>query len=81
MDDAMLTTKDNPHNPFTEYIPWWTWDLIHGYNTCGRLAKLAYTSPDLPDSVNEAAIDQAMQDIVSSDPLGVYKIVTPKDYN
>lgn len=76
MDNVMLTTKDNPFDPFTEYGAWYTWDLAHGYNTCGWLAKLAYTSPDLPDEANEIEIDNAMKRMVEIDPLQMHTIVT-----
>lgn len=80
MDDTFLTTRDNPYNPFTEYVAWYGWDIVHHHpNTSGWLAKLAHTSPDLSDSVNENVIAQAMQTIVDTDP-DTYRIVTPKDY-
>ena len=32
MNDYMLTTTDNPYNPWTEYEDWYLWDQQHGYN-------------------------------------------------
>nr|DAR66127.1 MAG TPA: hypothetical protein [Caudoviricetes sp.] len=28
----MLTTEDNPFNPWTQYELWRRWDIDHGYN-------------------------------------------------
>ena len=37
--DSMLTTFDNPFNPFTEFDRWWKEDLLLGHNCCGLLAN------------------------------------------
>ena len=34
---AMLSTADNPWNPFTNFNEWYAFDVVHGYNSCGVL--------------------------------------------
>lgn len=79
MEDAMLTTYDNPYNPFTEFDSWLKRDLILGHDCCGLLAKYSNTSEVLSDELNEESIDQAMKEIVKEEPM-VYRIVIEKDY-
>ena len=38
--DVMLTTFDNPYNPFDDYDKWWQWDKDNDYNTPELLARV-----------------------------------------
>ena len=49
MEKYMLTTEDNPFNPFTQWDDWYFYDLSKGYNTCERLARIAKPGFVLPD--------------------------------
>lgn len=70
----MLTTKDNPHNPFTEFDDWFMFDELKGYHTCGYIDRIAKTSNDLPDEINKLIIDVAIEEIVALEPE-IYKKV------
>lgn len=76
MEDAMLTTLDNPYNPFTQWKEWYSFDVQKGYNTCAYLARIAKTSDELSDMDNELAIDEAMNEIVRFNLTGNYIKVT-----
>ena len=80
MKDKMLTTYDNPINPFENFSLWWKFDLRLGHDCCGTLAREALTSDVFSDEQNRKAIHDAMDYIVSKEPL-IYKIVTKDDYN
>lgn len=71
-NNFMLTTLDNPFNPFTQFDAWFNYDTTKGYNTCAYLARVAKTSDELSDSDNELAIVQAMDEIVNINLLGNY---------
>ena len=49
MIESMLTTVDNPHDPFTEYTAWYAFDVAAGHHTNSFLARLVKTSDDLSD--------------------------------
>lgn len=69
MDDEVityLTTEDNPWNPFTNWDEWIHYDIIKGYYTCERLARIAKTSSVLPDSINEESTEDAMNQLVNT---------------
>lgn len=77
-DDHMLSTSDNPWNPFTDFNEWYTWDMSHGYDTSGLLDRIAKTSMDLSDADFERAIEDAMDEIVKYNVSGVHiKVVNP----
>ena len=50
MFDCMLSTFDNPFNPFEQFIPWFMFDTEKGYNCCSRLARIAQIGEDFTDT-------------------------------
>lgn len=77
-EDSMLTTIDNPFNPFEDFIQWWKKDLLLGHDCCGLLAREANINDLASENVNDRDITDAMDRIVKEDPI--YKIVYPTDY-
>lgn len=75
----MLTTKDNPYNPYTHFDEWYVFDETHGYHSCSYLAHVTKTSDELSPTDNEAAIDAAIDEIIAQDVLNLYvKAIDPK---
>ena len=72
--EYMLTTVDNPYDPFTQFDEWYAFDEQNGYCSCGLLARLVVDSDDLTDEQNERAIDEAVDDILDLFP-DLYTIV------
>lgn len=72
--DYILTTFDNPYNPFVQWDLWLAFDERNGYDTNGLLARHAKTSNSLSDEDNEELIDTAVDEIMKLYP-GVYKVV------
>ena len=58
---CMLTTKDNPYDPFNQFDSWFIYDVTNGYNTCGYLARIAHTSDALTEPENNAEIERAIR--------------------
>lgn len=77
--DYMLTTYDNPINPFEDFIGWWKFDMLLGHDTCGTLAREANTSPMFSDEVNDKITVEAMDYLCSSEPM-LYRKVEKSDY-
>jgi len=76
MKQVMITTVDNPFDPFTEYKSWFLFDVDHNYNSDAFLARFARTSDELSDSENAAEIERAIDEIVRIDPLNIFKKVS-----
>lgn len=67
-----LTTTDNPYSPFTRFKQWYKFDYnVKGYRTCEYLDKMANTSPSFSDELNNRITDEAIDDIVMFDELGL----------
>ena len=75
---VMLTTTDNPFDPFTQFDDWYLYDESKGYHTCSYLARIAKTSSELSDLDNEIEVARAIDEIVSFNILGIYKKVEQK---
>lgn len=90
--DSMLTTIDNPWNPFTHFIDWYNHDTSYRIipevdpdvpvATCTSeyLDRVAITSPDFSEEENSREMMWAMQEIIDHDLFHIYKIVHPSDY-
>ena len=75
--DYMLTTIDNPYNPFTQFELWFKYDMIHGYNTCGLLDQTANVNKISDDRLNEKDVNDAINYIIEKNPF-LYKKVEDK---
>lgn len=71
----MLTTTDNPFDPFTQYDEWDSFDRAQGYYTSGLLARIVVTSDELSETDQDLAIEQGIDEIVSENVLGIYRKV------
>ena len=71
----MLTTIDNPFNPFTQWDEWLRYDEDHGYYTNGYLARISKASDDLSDADYDAENERAIDEICKFNLLGIYRKV------
>ncbi|MCX7817561.1 MAG: hypothetical protein N2317_08670, partial [Syntrophales bacterium] len=76
MRQSMLTTIDNPFDPFTQFDDWFAFDEGKGYHSCAYLARIAKTSDELSQQDEDLAIEQAIDEIVTLNILGIYRKVT-----
>lgn len=82
MANIMLSTIDNPFNPFTDWDSWKGYDEAKKYFTCEYLARIATTADDLTDEEYDKALDQAIDEIVNFNINGLYiKIYEDEKYN
>lgn len=78
-DQHMLSTNDNPYNPFTEWDDWLAWDTPR-YQSLSLLARVTRTSDDLPEQLADQAIEDAIDEIVTENVSGVHiKVKSPLD--
>ena len=72
---CMLTTFDNPYNPFDEFTSWFMFDEDKGYHSCAYLGRIAKTSEQLSDEENAQEIERAIDEIIKYDFQNIYKKV------
>lgn len=79
--EVMLTTIDNPYNPFTEFKEWFQFDVDNNYSTCSKIARLANTKDYMSITEQIAETERAIDRLIEIDPLDVYVKVynTEKD--
>ena len=73
--NSMLTTFDNPFDPFEQFSSWFMFDVEKGYNTCGKLARIAELSDDLTQVEVNVELERAIDEIIKHDPFNIYKKV------
>lgn len=74
--ETMLTTFDNPFDPFDEFISWFLFDVEKGYNTCSKLARIARSSDEFSTIEDKRETERAIDEIINYDFLNIYKKVT-----
>ena len=77
--EFMLTTVDNPFDPFEQFTSWLLFDDEKGYNTCGKLARITQFSDDMTEKEREIETYRAIDEIIDHDFLGIYVKAYKKD--
>lgn len=71
-EEFMLTTLDNPFNPFTQFDEWNRYDMQRGYHTCAYLARITTSSDEVSSTQEDLDIDKAMNEIIDLNLSGLY---------
>ena len=72
---VMLSTVDNPFDPFDDFTSWRRYDEEKGYYSCNYLARVANIADDMSQKEEDEEIERAIDEIVLRNPLGIYKKV------
>ncbi len=75
--NCMLTTFDNPFDPFEDFTSWFMFDVEKGYNTCSYLARIIKVTDDMTDQEINAENERAIDEIIKYDFMNIYKKVWP----
>ena len=73
--EAMITTVDNPFDPFEDFNQWFLYDEEKGYHTCSYLGRVVRTSDEMSDEEELQEIERAIDEIIANDVTGIYKKV------
>ena len=74
----MLTTLDNPFDPFNDFTSWYMFDCEKGHNTSSRLARIANIDSEMSQKEVDDEMDRAMDLIVKYDLEDKYVKVQEK---
>ena len=76
----MITTIDNPYNPFTNFRDWLMFDNEKGYQTADKLGRIVVDSEEFTEDESNAEVERAIDEMISFDPLPIYVKVKASDY-
>ena len=80
--EFMLTTIDNPFDPFDEFIPWRMFDIEKQHFCCEYLARIANVSDEMTQKEKNAEIERAIDEIIDHDFMHIYvKIRNDQEIN
>ena len=77
----MLTTIDNPFNPFEDFVNWYNFDCDYHYNTCDKIARIANVEEDFSQIEEIAEIERACDKVIALDPFNIYIKIYNKTEN
>jgi hypothetical protein len=77
--EVMLTTTDNPYDPFVQFDAWKAYDEVKGYYTCAYLGRIANTTNVLSEADESIAIDNAIDEIIKFNVTGNYVRAVQED--
>ena len=72
---CMLTTIDNPFDPFEQFDSWFLFDVEKGYYSCSKLARIAKLSDEMTQKEADEETERAIDEIIKHDFMNVYKKV------
>lgn len=75
----MVSTVDNPFNPWTQFDEWYAWDEAHGYCSCGLLERISRSSNELAPVDIHNAIQHAIDEITTENVSGMHTKVKRGD--
>ena len=78
---VILTTTDNPYDPFTKYDEWYQFDEMSGYHTCSYLARIVKSSEALSSLEEAEAVERAIDEILFFNITGNYIKVSNESEN
>jgi len=73
MKQCLLTTVDNPYNPFENFDEWFAFDVEKGYYSCSRLMRIAKVQDDFNEVETNNEIERAIDDIIKYDFTDKYQ--------
>lgn len=76
----MLSTSDNPWNPWTHFKEWNAYDMQAGYHTLAYLARVTVSSDEISEADQDLAVEQAIEDILRIHNGGIY-VAVPEPRN
>jgi len=77
----MLTTVDNPYNPFTQWDLWYNFDEKSGHCSCGYLARVSTLSDGFTEAESQRELNRAIDWIVKNDPSNLYRKVSADSFD
>lgn len=72
ISEPMLSTIDNPFNPFTDFDKWNQYDQAKGYFTLSYLARVVDYQNCITEEHRQNAREKAIDEILTLNPVKIY---------
>lgn len=72
-NEFMLTTVDNPFDPFEQFDSWLMFDKEKGYDSCEKIARTVELTSDMTQKEIDKATDEAIEKIIKYDFTNTFK--------
>lgn len=72
----MLTTHDNPYDPFDEFHEWFLYDIEHHYYSCSRLDRITEDKEGMTQREEIIEMERAIDEIIFHDDANIFKKVS-----
>lgn len=84
MAQVMLSTIDNPYNPFENFDEWYAFDELKAIEEnrptcCSYLARMLFESDDVSYNEQEEIMEMVIDDIVELNLTGKFVKITKKN--
>lgn len=73
--DYMLTTIDNPYNPFEDFDGWYAYDEQHNYKTLNLFARKAKTTALMSEIETNLVENRAIVALAKENFSGMHRII------
>lgn len=83
-EEVMLTTIDNPYNPFTNFSQWYMFDERQAMREnrptcCGYLARVYMAADDVSDNEFNQVMNDVIDEIVELNLSGKFKKINAEE--
>jgi len=83
-EEIMLTTVDNPYNPFDNFENWYAYDMLLASQqsrptVCSYLARIGHFSSQMTEELENRAYESAINEIVEFNVTGLYRKITESE--
>lgn len=77
--EHMLSTRDNPHNPWTHFEEWLVFDTLAGYHSLSLIGRLVYMVNELTQEDEDRITEEIISEIVEENVSGMHiRVPQPK---
>ena len=78
LEQLMLTTFDNPFNPFENFHDWFVFDIEKGYKCCEIVDRISNIRDEMSSTEKILAQNDAIERFIAVDPLHISTKVSIK---
>ena len=69
---CMLSTVNNPYNPFTEFHKWYKFDQVYEEGCAQYLAKVCLADDEMLPADYDEEVERAIDEIIEMNPRKIY---------